>query len=154
MHDARQIANWYVRRAAEDGRTLSIMQLLKLIYIAHGWHLEMFKRPLFSNRIEAWKFGPVVPEVYAAFRSQGVNVKRSVPVANAALDDNQKKLLDEVYSIYGPMDAFRLSDITHVANGPWALASRKGYFAEIPNEQIQAHYEKLRETAKSAQAAS
>ncbi|AVW92216.1 Panacea domain-containing protein [Celeribacter baekdonensis] len=62
-YDARQIANWFVVRAQREGRTLSIMSLLKLTYIAHGWHLEMQEVPLFSNRIEAWQYGPVIPEV-------------------------------------------------------------------------------------------
>ena len=38
MYDARQIANWFVRRAAQDGRRLTIMQVLKLVDISHGWH--------------------------------------------------------------------------------------------------------------------
>ena len=29
MYDARQIANWFIRRAAQEGRSLSIMSLLK-----------------------------------------------------------------------------------------------------------------------------
>ena len=38
------------------------MQLLKLIYVAHGWHLETSSgNPLIQNKIEAWKFGQVIP---------------------------------------------------------------------------------------------
>ncbi|MEY4500467.1 MAG: hypothetical protein RIS52_357, partial [Pseudomonadota bacterium] len=52
IYDARQIANWFIERAAKDGRALSIMSLLKLAYITHGWNLETRNAPLFNNRIE------------------------------------------------------------------------------------------------------
>lgn len=143
--DAREIANWFIRRARRDGRRLSIMALLKLIYIAHGWHLQIFKQPLVQDRIEAWKFGPVVPKVYSAFRGQGVEVRQPVDINERGFVGEQSNLLEEIYKIYAGMDAFKLSEITHVPNGPWDLASKQGgYFAEIPNSLIQSHYEQLR----------
>lgn len=150
MLDARQIADWFIRRAGRDGRILSIMTLLKLIYISHGWHLEIFKVPLFRNRIEAWKFGPVVPEAYNAYRTQGVNISSPIGFPGPTATESQVKLLEEIYSIYGGMGAFTLSEITHVKDGPWDIASREGHFAHIPNGLIQAHYEELR-VSKSAE---
>lgn len=150
LFDARQIANWFIRRSRQDGRNLSIMALLKLIYIAHGWHLEVFKTPLIRNRIEAWKFGPVVPEAYADFRKQGILVKEPIDCEEAEMGKSTAALLEEIYSIYSGMDAFKLSEITHVPNGPWDLASKHGYFAEIPNSLIQSHYEELRQNASKA----
>lgn len=61
-----------------DGRPLSVMELIKLTYISHGWHLEMYGGPLFHNRIEAWRHGPVIPDVYHAFQSQGLDVRHPV----------------------------------------------------------------------------
>jgi hypothetical protein len=71
-YDARQIANWFIERSSREGRPLSIMSLLKLAYISHGWRLEMQNRPLFHNRIEAWQHGPVIPDVYKTLRPQGL----------------------------------------------------------------------------------
>src|SRR6056297_1796303 len=98
--DARQIANWFIRRARRDNKTLSIMSLLKLIYISHGWHLEIFKSPLISNRIEAWKFGPVVPEAYTAFRSQGIDVQQPLDLPEFDISSEKQNLLEEIYQIY------------------------------------------------------
>ena len=56
-YDARQIANWFVNRAARDEK---VMSMLKLTYFAHGWNLETKETPLFSNRVEAWQHGPVI----------------------------------------------------------------------------------------------
>lgn len=144
-YDAKQIANWFVARAASENRALSIMTLLKLTYIAHGWHLEMRNAPLIRNRIEAWQYGPVIPDVYNAFRPQGINISSKVTVPEEEISEQDITLLNEIYDIYGNMSAFRLSEITHEVGGPWDLATKMGgYFAPILNDFIKSHYEKKR----------
>ena len=146
MYDARQIANWFVQRAAQDGKRLTIMQLLKLVYISHGWHLEMRRSPLFVNKIEAWKFGPVIPDVYNAFRPQGIEVRQTVPVSQFPIASHDAHLLEQIYGSYGQMPAERLSDLTHEPGGPWDQATKRwGYFAPIPNELILPHYQSKRQ---------
>lgn len=140
-YDARQVANWFVTRAQRDGKRLSIMSLLKLIYIAHGWHLETQNAPLFSNRIQAWQFGPVIPDVYKAFRRLGVDVKGTVPVPEAHFTPEEENLLNQVWDVYGGLEAFQLSELTHVPGGPWDIATKTGgYYAPIPDELIRQHY--------------
>lgn len=141
IYDARQIANWFVARTQQDRRPMSIMTLLKLTYIAHGWHLETQNAPLFSNRIEAWQYGPVIPDVYNAFRQQGVHVSAPVNVSEFHLAPEDEDLLEQVYNIYGKLQPFQLSDLTHTPGGPWDIATKTGgYYAPIPNELIQQHY--------------
>lgn len=150
-YDARQIANWFVLRAAREGRPLSIMSLLKLVYISHGWHLEMYKTPLFSNSIEAWQYGPVVPDVYNAFRKQGIVVSTPFPGHSGKLAPEDESLLEQVYTIYGRLPALRLSDLTHEEGGPWAIARQLGgWYAPIPNDLIQSHYELKRAKSQNS----
>lgn len=147
MYDARLIANWFVNRAQQEGRQLTIMQLLKLIYISHGWHLEMQHSPLIINKVEAWKFGPVIPDVYNAFRAQGVQVQHPVPVTPRPIAPSDVHLLEQIYNSYGGLSAQKLSDITHIPGGPWDQATRQlGYFAPITNDIILPHYQQLRQT--------
>ena len=75
-YDARQITNWFVIRARQDQKLLGVTTVLKLCYIAHGWHLELLGGPLFENRIEAWRIGPIILDVNDAFCEQGVNVTK------------------------------------------------------------------------------
>ncbi|WP_309665567.1 type II toxin-antitoxin system antitoxin SocA domain-containing protein [Tabrizicola sp.] len=141
-YDARQVANWFVTRAQRDGRVLSIMSLLKLTYISHGWHLEMRDTPLFPNRIEAWQHGPVIPDVYHDFRRQGIDVTSvSSAVPTPELDQWTAGLLEQIYANYGNLTPFRLSDLTHVHGGPWDLARQTGgWYAPIPDDMIRQHY--------------
>jgi uncharacterized phage-associated protein len=150
-YDARQIANWFIERAAKDGRALSIMSLLKLAYIAHGWNLEMRNAPLFNNRIEAWRYGPVIPDVYNAFRPQGINPTKPDASFEAPSDATDVGFLDQIYKIYGHMSPFRLSELTHEVGGPWETASKLGgSYAAIPNDLILGHYVQKRRLANQA----
>lgn len=146
MYDARQIANWFIQRAQRDGRQLSIMHLLKLIYISHGWYLEMSGAPLIRNKIEAWKYGPVIPDVYKAFRRQGIKVSAVDDAYDAPVDAYTANILEQIYGSYGQIPAVRLSAMTHVPGGPWDVASRTGgYFAPISNDLILAHFRSKRQ---------
>jgi uncharacterized phage-associated protein len=140
-YDARQIANWFIERAAQDGRALTIMSLLKLTYIAHGWNLEVRDEPLISNKIEAWQYGPVIPDVYNTYRPQGVAISKPVEVFETPKEPTIASFLEEIYTIYGRLPAFKLSELTHVPGGPWDVAKDwGGWFAEIPNDLIKSHY--------------
>lgn len=150
-YDARQIASWFIERAAKDGRVLSIMSLLKLAYIAHGWNLEMRNAPLFNNRIEAWRYGPVIRDVYNTFRPQGINPTKPDASFSAPSDAADVGFLEQIYKIYGSMSPFRLSELTHEVGGPWETASKLGgSYAEIPDALIRGHYLHKRQLANQA----
>lgn len=152
-YDARQIVNWFIDRSMREGRPLSIMSLLKLAYIAHGWNLEIRNQPLFSNRIEAWQYGPVIPDVYRTFRPQGVTPTHVDINHPADISEADRQFLEEIYSIYGKMTPFRLSQLTHEPGGPWETATKwGGWYAPIPDDLIKSHYVSKRQKAVSENA--
>ena len=63
-YDVRAVANFFLDQAQEEGQKLDHMKLQKLAYIAHGWHLAITGEPLFHERVEAWPYGPVIPDLY------------------------------------------------------------------------------------------
>ncbi len=62
-YNAITVADELLRLAKRSGISLSPMKLMKLVYIAQGWHLAIKDAVLFGNRIEAWKYGPVIPDL-------------------------------------------------------------------------------------------
>lgn len=144
-YDALKIANWFIARARRDDKILTVMMILKLCYIAHGWHLESREKLLIRNRIEAWRFGPVIRDVYLTFRSQGLGVADPAPVAGEEIDSDAGGFLEEVYRIYGDLPAFWLTKLTHIPGGPWDIATKaRGYFSQIPNLLLKKHYDMKR----------
>lgn len=142
-YDARQIANWFVTRARKDDRTLTMPILLRLCFIAHGWHLEIHEMPLFENRIEAWEYGPVVLDVYYAFKSHDSNVTKTVrvPGSDNRFDSAVEDLLAQVYDIFGNKSPQQLKRYTDPIGGPSDIAMKVGgKFALIPPELVRQAY--------------
>ncbi|MBO9724294.1 MAG: SocA family protein [Novosphingobium sp.] len=145
MADARIVANRFLELAREQGRSLTPMQVLKLVYIAHGWMLGLNDRPLINQPVEAWQYGPVVRDVYNSVRQFGRDYVTSDLLAPPGqLEPLEDNMVQQVFDLYGKMDGIQLSNITHMPNTPWAQMYRHGSFGiRIPDPMIAEHYKRL-----------
>ena len=150
-YDSRAIANRILDIAQRKGRSLTIMQLVKLIYFAQGWYLAFTDRPLTSNSAQAWQYGPVYPLVYKVYSGAGsrpitgpiLNKSTGEPY-KADLSEEEEDLLEWIVDEYGAMHAFDLSKQTHADDGPWkAVVDSSGYYSEIPNSLLKAYFKKF-----------
>lgn len=147
MADARAVANYFIELAQNDtGRELTPMQLLKLTYIAHGYSLAFRSVELIDNEIQAWQFGPVIPDLYhkiKQYRDSGV--KSKIPRYNSdELDGDEMGLVDAVYEAYGHRTGVDLSNLTHQPGSPWSLVYQPQTMGiKISNDLIEGHYRKL-----------
>lgn len=149
---ASTIAREFMRIAKRQGQTLTPMQIVKLVYIAHGWALAVLDRPLISDKIEAWRYGPVIPSLYDETKRFGPG-----PMPMDDIDEKQKSRLDEdvqafmenVFEQYGRLPEEELGRLASLPGSPWRIAHKKGVDAEIPNYTIHGyHLEKLRKSQK------
>jgi uncharacterized phage-associated protein len=101
----------------EAGDTISNLKLQKLLYYAQGLHLAKYGRPLFAEKIKAWKHGPVIPQVYHHFKEQG-NASLPKPDECPRLSASVRELLEAVYRSYGQYSAWKLRSFTH-EEPPW-----------------------------------
>lgn len=151
-HDARAVANEILRCAARRGIKLTVMQLIKLVYLANGWSLALLDRPLVKQSPQAWQYGPVYPHIYKLLNKFGSNPvndvvrhKQSGVEFAEAFSDEERDLLEAVVDGYGGMHAFQLSNIMHQPGTPWHVTvSQKGNYAEIPEELIKEHFIELK----------
>jgi uncharacterized phage-associated protein len=149
-----QVAETILREAKSVGRALTPMQLIKLTYIAHGWSLAVTGRDLFEDRIEAWKYGPVIPALYQATKHFG---GAEIPL-NMVGDPNvtlleapDAALVKDVYKKYGHLSGVQLSALTHRAGSPWHQVYRDGVMnIEITDDIIRTHYTALLNDRRSA----
>ncbi len=165
--DARAVANYLLDAARNKGKTLTPMQLLKLVYIAHGWCLAWFDRPLIGDDVEAWQYGPVVRSVYDAFKKYGRepverptygeydlvidiglvspddDVLRPKPI-DARFSPQEKEAMDAVFDAYGDLSGIDLSRLTHQPDSPWDQVFKNcGRNAVIDNDKIKKHFKTL-----------
>jgi uncharacterized phage-associated protein len=99
---------------------MSAMKLEKLAYYSQAWHLARRGQPLFSDRVEAWREGPVVRALYEQHRQQyKVSEWRSGDATR--LTGPERETVDWVVRQYGGFSAEELSRLTH-SELPWRTA--------------------------------
>lgn len=147
---ARAIANYFISLMDKDGDALTPMQILKLVYIAHGWNLAINGRLLVEDPVEAWRYGPVIPDLYHGVKKFGrhhvigpIGGGRRATVRNAHEEDID--LAETILAKYRDWEAFELSRMTHHKGTPWYIVwhEQGGKFKRnvvIPNELIQDHF--------------
>ena len=147
VHDVIAIADEFLRIAKGLDQVMSPMKLTKLIYIAHGWFLAIHDQRLIRNRIEAWKYGPVIPDLYHATKSFGSNdipLDRIGRSEESSVDSDIRKFLERVYDVYGHLTAIQLSNLTHRKGTPWEQVFKPEFLGiEITNKLIKDYYKGL-----------
>ena len=121
MHKANDIASVILDRQAT---WTDAMTLQKLLYYVQAWHLAVTNKPLFSEKIKAWKDGPVVPQVWHDRKDQESRRASGQDVSAVALDETASKIIDLVLLAYGDKSGSELSALTH-SEDPW-LEAREG----------------------------
>ncbi|HVS11504.1 MAG TPA: type II toxin-antitoxin system antitoxin SocA domain-containing protein [Planctomycetota bacterium] len=92
------------------------LKLQKLVYYCQAWSLAWHGRPLFSERIQAWVHGPVVPELYQMTSGRASVV--AVGGSAEALSSPARTTVLEVLDYYGKHSPAKLRRLTH-DEAPW-----------------------------------
>ena len=146
-----KVANEFLRlaSASEPQKQFTPLQILKLVYITHGWSLHFFERPMLNERAQAWLYGPVVPTLYHAvkeYRARPISALIGGDYDPQALTDDDKQLISAVFNGYGHFSGTQLSNMTHAADTPWSRVwTTQGQNAVIPDDMIAQHYALLAE---------
>lgn len=85
------------------------VQLQKLVYYSQAWSLAWDGVPLFHDRIEAWRHGPVVRSIY----------KRTDGADATVLTPSERATVDAVLVHYGEMYGSELAGMSH-SEKPWS----------------------------------
>jgi len=149
MHSCQDIAKYFLSLTDEEsGELISNLKLQKLIYYAQGFHLAFFDTPLFPEKIEAWTYGPVVPDIYHEYKDHGACSIPAPPDFDISkYDDQTKDLLNEVYNVFGQFSAWKLADMTH-QEPPFENAYKKGPGSIITHESLKKYFQNLVENDK------
>lgn len=120
------------------------MKLQKLVFFAHAWHLAIAGKPLITEKVQAWKYGPVIPDLYRELKQYGDCVVKNlvtdydftgeITLITPMVDHSDAFVLDllsQVIGIYGKYTSIQLSNLSHVEGDPWARTIREaGGFSE------------------------
>ena len=134
MSDSMSVAAFIKHQTGASG-----MKLQKLLYYCQAWHTVWYGKPLFTDVIQAWRHGPVVPAVYFAEKNESAYVP-----AAPAIDNDEMAAIEAVLSLYNEKSGMWLSKLTH-REAPWrharaGLPEEASSTAEIPASALRAFY--------------
>lgn len=162
VYSSEAVANYFIEKAACEGKPITHLKLQKLLYFAQGWSLAWRNGPIFESPIYAWKYGPVIRPIYHKLKGYG-GAPLTAPIGSlsharipaGAIADT--RFLDGIYEIYKEHDATKLVELTHEQGTPWRdiYEEYKSAGQEIPSDfiipqsQIKAHFKGKLEAAQS-----
>lgn len=142
VYNALDIARYIIKRCNFRNQAISNLKLQKILYFVQAEFLVTKNVPCFKERIEAWNFGPVVPDVYHYYKGYGAG---NIPVlrtfANRTLiSESDQELINGIVDECAQYSASELVDITH-RQTPWKSAYKAGFNQPISNESIKDFFE-------------
>lgn len=138
MYTAIDLSKYIVSKCIEDCHPISNLQLQKILYYIQKDYLCRDDLA-FSDDIEAWQFGPVVPNVYYHYCGYG-----AMPISSAhesyEINSKDKTIIDKIVEAKRILDPWTMVAETHKANGAWDQIYKKGAgnHKVIPTDLIKA----------------
>lgn len=140
MYNVLDIAKYIIFYCRRRGYLITNLKLQKLLYFIQAEFLVSIGAPCFNEEIEAWDFGPVVPEVYHEYKSFGnsniiLSEDDELPFIRETDRNRIKGMVDEGAQ-YSASDLVR---ITH-NQAPWKNAYKRYYNNVITKDAIQDYF--------------
>lgn len=152
---AIDIANYFIKKANNEGLKIKNWHLQSLVFLSHAIKLGAYNKPIFNDEVYAWDFGPVMKELYDSLKkySQGFVTE----TIGEALDDKvfsgeNLRSLEKVWELfylkyieyYDYECVKKISDLLTVEGSPWhkTFVIGKNKYEEITPELIARGYSK------------
>lgn len=141
-----------------NGGRFTQFHLIKMVFISHGRTLAALGRPLIRDRIEAWRYGPVIPVLYHELKMWGDAPVRELQYCGtvpgkdqeadserktffeSVLSSDERYIIDGVVEEYGDWSFGDMWRLSHEPGSPWDRHYDGKFGTEIPDHTIRAYY--------------
>ena len=140
MYSAMKVARYIIAHEKGCRRSVTNLRLQKLLYFVQAQFLVERNEPCFDAEIEAWDFGPVVPEVYHEYKFYGASpIPCSSPKdAIEQIHSSDRNSIDIILDDCRKYSTTTLINITHQQD-PWKNA-RKNHNKVITTDAIKSFF--------------
>ena len=127
------------------------VKLVSLAYIAHGLFMAFHDgKPLVSEKVRAWNYGPIFPELFNAIRIYGNDAVPEVPQCpreqiyyDVRLTSEETEVIDAVYKLYKHGSDTHLIALNHTIGTPWHDTWDGSEYRDIDNGLIFHYFKNL-----------
>lgn len=158
--NALSVANYFIELAQKEKKDITQLGLMKRVYIAHGFSLAIHHKSLLDPRfdkVEAWRYGPVIPSVYHSFKQyranpitektvvMGWDEQNFIPTFHTPelKDKDAKKIVEMVWKRYYKYSDSDMVSLTHRKGTPWQVCYVQDGNLPIPDEITELYYTKI-----------
>lgn len=141
------ISKYIINYCDEHFGGVSNLRLQKLLYFVQVEFIKEAGYAAFKEEIEAWSFGPVVPEIYRKYKIFGreniiLNTSRGLDflldfddVQKEEISENDKKIINRVLEEASSLPTAELVNISHKQD-PWKNAYKgENFFGQIISKE-------------------
>lgn len=141
-YSVEAVANHILNYGHKHGIEITNLKLQKLVYFAQGFALAKLSHPLFTEEIQAWTYGPVIPALYEKAKEYGnTPIRGSIAAPDSITPGSEEaEVIDEMMEMIGTAPATRLVSLSHEPNTPWAAAWAQGKYAKIKLWQMVVYF--------------
>ena len=132
VYDAVDIARRMVQISIRDRIPLTNLKLQKLLYYAWMDYYRETGSHLYDNGIQAWSYGPVVPDAYYEFWTNVSNIIRYTRTPSEEIDLCTDIFLEHTLDRYREVSISSFVDMTHGEDTPWSRHYKMGRKEAIP----------------------
>lgn len=145
VYRAVDVADALVRLSLAEKKPLTNMKIQKLTYIVYGYWLGFTNFQLFQDTVEAWQYGPVIPELYYRLARYGANFIQEPILKESSIPESSEtyELIQAVYNKYKDLTAGQLVYLTHLPNTPWSNTWSVRQKGIISPDEIRDYYQKV-----------
>jgi|GEM_PF-1615548 Uncharacterized phage-associated protein len=132
-YNAIEIAEYIIKKYNEMEVEITNLSLQSILFLLQKEFIKKNKRELFTDKISAWNYGPIVENVYYDYSGFG-----SLPLwifkefeEPEKINKEIKIFIDDFIGEFKNYDYYKLYDLSKLPNGAWENArKRKSYIEE------------------------
>ena len=127
MYDGLELSKYIVSKCIQDDCPITNLQLQRILYLVQREFLQKRGCPAFEDSIQAWSFGPAIPDVYYYFCGFG-----AMPISHLygnhvhEIEPNDRNLVDNIVEAKRELSPWILCAETNKGDGAWDAVFQTG----------------------------
>ena len=145
VYDALDISRYVIDYSNKTGYGISNLKLQKILYLIQAYFLIQTGCRCFTDKIEAWDIGPVIPTVYGKYEQfGGLDIPECYDPGGSDITDDfiastDKLLVRSVVHKFADYTATDLVTLTH-SQSPWINAYMPSLHNEITPSTLKEYF--------------
>lgn len=152
MNKTLDVARYVINHSFYKHNGISNLKLQKVLYFIQVYFLVKTEKPCFDGIIEAWDFGPVVPEAYKKWEEFGSTIiypielyieynhdniwlSEKIRFDETIINETDRKMINDIVDKFANYTSTDLVSMTHKQT-PWKDAYKASQTTKITHDAL------------------